>query len=61
MLWLLKPQCSENAKLCYMDTDSSIVHIKTDDIHKDAVEDVERRFETLNFEIDRPLSEGNTK
>ena len=41
-----------------MDTDSSIVHIKIDDIHKDVVEDVERRFETLNFEIDRPLSEG---
>ena len=25
----------ENAKLCYMDTDSFIVHIKTDNIYKD--------------------------
>ena len=41
-----------------MDTDSSIVHIKTDDIHKGVAEDVERRFDTLNFEIDRPLPEG---
>ena len=49
MLWLLKTQYRENAKLCFMNTDSSIVHIKTDDIHKDVAEDVERRFDTLNF------------
>ena len=28
----IKPQYKENAKLCYMDTDSFIVHVKTDDI-----------------------------
>ena len=28
----VKPKHSENAKLCYMDTDSFIVHVKTNDI-----------------------------
>ena len=31
----IKPKYSENAKRCYMDTDSFIVHVKTDDICKD--------------------------
>ena len=38
-----------------MDTDSFIVHVKTDGIYKDIAEDVETRFDTSNFEIDRPL------
>ena len=38
----LKPKYGENAKLCYMDTDSFIVHIKTDDIYKDIAEDIEK-------------------
>ena len=28
----VKPKYGENAKLCYMDTDSFIIHVKTDDI-----------------------------
>ena len=53
-------------KLCYMDTDSFIVYIKTDDIYKDITEDVEIRFDTSNYELecnftDRPLSKGKTK
>ena len=39
-----------------MDTDSFIVHVKTDDIYKDIAEDVETRFGTSNFEIDRPFT-----
>ena len=31
-----------------MDTNSFIAYIKTDDIYKDIVEDVETRFETSN-------------
>ena len=57
----LKPKYGENAKLCYMDTDSFIVHVKTDDIYKDIAEDVEKRFDTSNFEIDRPLTKGRNK
>ena len=38
----VKPKYDENAKLCYMDTDSVLVHVKTDDIYKDIAEDGEK-------------------
>ena len=44
-----------------MDTDSFIVYIKIDDIYKDIAEDVETRFDILNYELDRPLSKGKDK
>ena len=51
----------KNAKLCYMDTDSLIVHVETDGIYKDIADDVETRFDTANFEIGRPLHKGKNK
>ena len=39
-----------------MDTDNFIVYIKTDDIYKDIAEDIETRFDTSNYELDRPLT-----
>ena len=57
----LKPKYGENAKRSFMDTDTFIVHVKTDDIYKDIAEDVETRFDTSNFEIDRPLPKGKNK
>ena len=51
----VKPKYGENEKLCYMDTDSFIVHVKTDDTYKGIVKDVETRFGTSNFETDKPL------
>ena len=42
-------------KVCYMDTDIFIVHVKTDDIYKDTTNDVETRFDTLDHELDRSL------
>ena len=50
-----KTKYGENAKFCYMHADNFIVHVKTDDIYKDVV-DVEKRFDTSNFETDRLLS-----
>ena len=41
----VKPKYDEKAKICYMDTDSFIVHMKTDNIYKDIAEDVKTRFE----------------
>ena len=38
-----------------METDSFIVHVKTDDIYKDIAEHVETRIKTSNFELGRPL------
>ena len=57
----VKPKYGEKAKLCYMDTDSFIVYIKTDDIYKNITEDVETRFDTSNYELDRPLPKGENK
>ena len=35
-----------------------IEYIKTDDIYKEIAEDVETRFDTSNYELDRPLPKG---
>ena len=42
----VKPKYRENARLCYMDTDSFIFYVKTDNIYKDIAEDIEIRFDT---------------
>ena len=62
-LWYdyVKPKYGENVKICYMDTDNFIIHVKTDNIYKDIAEDVETRFDTSNYELDRPLSTGKNK
>ena len=52
----VKPKYGKKAKLCYIGTDSFIVYIKTNDMYKDIVEDVETRFDTSNYELDRPLT-----
>ena len=38
-----------------------IVYIKTDNIYKDITKDVETRFVTVNYELDRPLPKGKNK
>ena len=43
----VKPKFDEEAKLCYMDTDSLIVYIKRD-IYKDIAEEVDLKFDTSN-------------
>ena len=57
----MKPKYGDNVKLCYMDTDSFIMNIKTEDFYKDIANDVEKSFYTSNYEIDRPLSTGKNK
>ena len=57
----IKPKYGENAKLCYMHTDSFIVHVQKNYIYKDVAEDVETRFDTSNFERVRWLSKGKNK
>ena len=52
------PKYGGNAKLCYMDTNSFIVHVKTDDIYKNIAEDGEKRFDSWKFELDKQLPKG---
>ena len=57
----MKTKYGDNVKLCYRDTDSFIMHIKTEDFYKDIANDVEKRFDTSNYEVDRPLPTGKNK
>ena len=38
----IEPKYQDRAKLCYMDTDSFVMHIKTEDFHEDIADDVEK-------------------
>ena len=48
-------------KLCYMDTDSLIMNFKKNDFYKDIAQDVEERFDTSNYDVDRLLPKGKNK
>ena len=57
----MKPKYGNDVKLCYMDTDNFIMNIKTEDFYKDIANDVEKRFDTSNYECNRPLPTGKDK
>ena len=59
----IKPKCRDRAKLCYMDTGSFFIHIKTEDFYKDIGNDVEKWFDTSNYDEHdkRPLPAGKNK
>ena len=59
----IKPKYDDKARLCYMDTDSFVMHIKTEDFYKDIAGDVERWFDTSNYDKkdNRPLPIGKNK
>ena len=44
------PKYGEKAKLCYTDTDSFIIYIKTEDFFEDISSDVERWFDTSSYD-----------
>ena len=41
----IKPKKCKNGNLCYIDTDTFIVHVKTNGIYEDIAEDVETKFD----------------
>ena len=59
----IKLKYGDKARLCYMDTDSLITYIKTEDFYKDIANDVEERFDTSNYDKndERPLPIGKKK
>ena len=57
----MKPKYGNDVKLCYMDADSFIMNIKTEDFYKDIANDVEKVFDTSNYEVNRPLPTGKNK
>ena len=46
----LKPKYNDKVKLCYMDTDSFVLNIFTEDFFEDINNDVERWFDTSNYD-----------
>ena len=59
--YYVKIKYQDKAILCYMDTDSFVVNIKTKDFYKDISQDVNKRFDTSNYTFDRPLPTGINK
>ena len=59
----LKPKYGDKVKLCYMDTDSFVIYVKTEDFYKDIANDVDKWFETSNYDEkdERPLPIGINK
>ena len=57
----IKPKYQNNAKICYMDTGSFIINIKTEDFYEDIEDDVKKRFDRSNYEVNRPLPIGKNK
>ena len=57
----MAPKYGENLTLCYMDIDSFVNHIKTNDFYADIVDDVEERFDTSGYSSNRPLPIGKNK
>ena len=59
----IKSKYADKVKLSYMDTDSFVMHSKTEDFYKDISADVDRWFDTSNFDINNngPLENGKNK
>ena len=54
----LKPKYENRVKLCYMDTDSFVINIETEDFYKDIANDVDKWFDRSNYDEkdERPLA-----
>ena len=53
----------DKIELCYIDTDSFIIYVETDDFYKDISSDVNKWFDTSNYskDINRPLEKVKIK
>ena len=57
----MKPKCNDNVKLCFMDTDSFVMNIKTNDFYKNISDNVDNKSNTSNYEVKTPLPIGKNK
>ena len=57
----IKQKYQDQAKLCCMDTNSFVIHIKTEDSYEDIANDVKEWFDTSNFDNSRLLPIGKNK
>ena len=59
--YMKRKYSEDKLKLCYMDTDSLIYSVRTEDFYRDIAEDVEARFDTSGYVPNRPLLVGKNK
>ena len=59
----IKPKYGDKARRCYMDTDSFVINIKTEEFYIDIAGDVKRWFDTSNYDEkdERPFPIGKNK
>ena len=59
----IRPKYGDKAKLCYIDTDSFVVHIKSEDFFEDISNNVEKWFDTSNCDEndEMPLPIGKNR
>ena len=59
----IKLKYGDKAQLCYTDTDSFVIHIKTEDFYEDIANNAERLFDTSNYDEqgERTLPIGKNK
>ena len=61
LIWLRETKIWRKSKLYYTDTETFIVYIKAEGIYVDITKDFQTRFDTSNFELDRPIPKGKKK
>ena len=63
MVWFYRPKYEDRSKLCYTDTDSFVIYIKTEDFFEDISNDVKRWFDKSNYNENGkwPFPIGNNK
>ena len=57
----MKRKYGDMVKLCYTDTDTFVMTIKTKDFYKDIAEDVQESLDTSNYSVDRLLPKRKNK
>ena len=59
----VKPKYGDKARIWYIDTDSFVMYVETEDFYKEIASDVERFFDTSNYDKKdkRPLPIGKNK
>ena len=59
----VKPKYQDSAKLCHMDADGFIIYFKTEEFQENNANDVEKCFDTSNYDEDdkKPIPIGKNK
>ena len=57
---ILNKNISKYAKICYMDTDTFIINIKTKDLYDGIANKIKKRFDTSHYEVNRTSLQHKT-